>query len=70
MGCFADTHLLYMEHNLLQTGSGSEEAQEHVRTDRLTYINLIGSYLRRSLLDHDETFCVTQMGNLGLFRKD
>ena len=59
-----------MEHNLLQTGSGSEEAQEHVRTDRLTYIYLIGSYLRRSLLDHDETFCVTQMGNLGLFRKD
>ena len=70
VGCFADTHLLNMEHNLLQTGNGSEEAQQQMRTDRLTYVNLIGSYLHHPLLDHDETFCVTQMDNLGLFGKD
>ena len=36
VGCIAITHLLYIEHNLLETGSGREEAQEHVQTDRLT----------------------------------
>ena len=55
-GCIAITHLLYIEHNLLQTGSGREEAQEHVRTNWLTEINMLSSYLHLSLLDHDEAF--------------
>ena len=58
-----------MEQNLLQTGSGREEVQEHVQTNRLTYINLISIYLNLYLLDRDETFCVTQMGNSGFLEK-
>ena len=66
----ASNHLLHKEHKLLQTWSGSEEAQEHVRTDRLTSINLINSFLSLSLLDHYENLFVTQMCNFGLFRKN
>ena len=58
------------EHNLLETGSGREEVQEHDQTDRLTYIDLISSLLHLYLLDRDEIFCVTWIGNLGLFREN
>ena len=30
----AITHSLYIEHNLLQTGSGREEAQDNMRIDQ------------------------------------
>ena len=36
VGCIAVTHSLYMEHNVLQTGSGREEAQERVGMAQLT----------------------------------
>mgnify|MGYP001800867377 CR=1 FL=1 len=55
VGYIVNTHLLYIEHYLLQTVSGREEVQEHVRTERLTSIILICSYLHLSLLDHDKT---------------
>ena len=37
--CIAITYSLHIEHNLLQTGSCWEETQEHVRTDRMTFLD-------------------------------
>ena len=45
----AVTHLLYIDHNLLQTGSCREETQEHVWTDGFTLSNASWAHIITSL---------------------
>ena len=53
---------------LSKSGSGKEEAHEHVQA-QFVY-NSWPKYTFARLFDHNKTLCVTQMGNLGFFKKN